>query len=572
MKPTLEPCLFEYFVFLIKEQGEFNKEVIDEIATLWHDLCVQYGLEEITEDLQEKVRELSTKIYLDKSVKIINTLHTPDKLVWLRQSLAHDALIITFLVNSPPGTKTDKPWKFWQDFYYEIVRFRPKLKGLFYYCTMLQTIISGSSEIDGSAEDENLSKQLQAEFEPYRAKKVLSANLSQGKLCRFGDNHKFMFTLTKDQEEDASMFLANDFPYIVSLLGKIENHYLMAVDLYETLNGIERTARGLETQLIDIYSSEDIQTLENSREEISELGKSSIEKVSTMQICGNNISANLKNLKSAFSSSTVSHDNFLTRLFETYEEYVENIESWSEVGRNILMRITKYVDDAKLKLTESIQQEQMKESLQKVPEKKSPYTIIEGSDDFDLDDSSYPDKSLKPGMEPSRKQDLKGPLFVEWSSNYIFYEEEPGNCFNLLKSFCQADFNALCITRQHPDKMKSRYGLKKPSTKIFWLSMTACDYCLPPSLTRIAHEISKFLKEDKRRIILIDGVEFLVNHNDFNTVYNFLENVKENIILHDSILLITISPNAFTPKELSLLKKNTEGIYSIPAGFDLSKL
>ncbi|UCH90022.1 MAG: DUF835 domain-containing protein [Thermoplasmata archaeon] len=572
MKTALEPCLFEYFVFLVKEQGEFKANAINEISSLWQQLAAQYGIKVNTEDLTEKIQEISTKIFMDKNVKVLDTVHSPDNLVWLRQSLAHDSLIVTFLINSKQGTSTDTPWLNWQEFYRDISDIRDNLRELYFHSTVLQTILNRDSMEDGTPADEHIIKSLQTEFEPFEVKKVKAVELPAGKLWQFGDNRKFTFTLGKENEKEASTFLANEFPYIISLLGKIENHYMLAVNLYEDLNVMERTVREEESQPKQLSQQVNIDTLEGKRIEIGQLDKKAIETVSAMRICGNNIQANITNLKSILPDSVLEQDNFIKNLVERYTDYHENIKSWSEVSDNILMRINKYTEIARTQLSELISQKQMKESVRIPPEIKSPYTSKEKGFEFEINGQHYTGTESMHGVKIFKDRPSKNVEVIEWGSNYTFYEDEPGVSLDLLKLCCQNEFESLCITRQHPDKLRKKCSMENTHTQIYWLSTTVCEYCLPPTLTRISLEISKFIKHKKRRVILLDGLEFLVNHNDFMKVLNFLDSTKENIIMHDSIFLITISPNAYSPKELSLLKKNT-GVISSPAmGFDISAL
>jgi hypothetical protein len=572
MTAALEPCLFEYYYFLVKEQGDFNTSAINEITALWRRLADLYGLEVRSDSIFQRIKDLSSEIYLDKSVKILETLHTPDNSIWLRQSLAHDVLILTVLINSPEGTETKTPHVMWYDYYEKVSGIRQQLQNLYYHGTVLQTIISGDNEEDRSFEADRIAKYLQTDFEPFKSKKVSIVELPEGKLWQYGNNHRFLFTLSKENEQDASIFLANDFPYIISLLGKIENHYILAVKLYESLNRMERSAKELEGEDPAELEDSNLEILDAKKDEIGQIDKKAIETVSSMRICGNNIEANMKNLRSALPKIPKDDENFINNLFEKYDEYIENIKSWSEVSDNVLMRITKYVTDTKSKLSEKLSQRRLKEGLEPVSESKPLYSTQQEDPDFDLDSQHYPPQTKQSVYSHLEQMPAKGEECIEWGSNYIFFEDDPYNSFLLFKECSLANFNSMCITRQHPDKIKSKFELEKDNIAIYWLSTTSCDYCLPPLLTRISHEISKFVKDNGNRIIMLDGLEFLVSHNDFLQVLKFIDKIKEIVMLKQSILLITISPEAFEPKELSLIRKNTGMINISASDLDLRKL
>ena len=57
--------------------------------------------------------------------------------------------------------------------------------------------------------------------------------------------------------------------------------------------------------------------------------------------------------------------------------------------------------------------------------------------------------------------------------------------------------------------------------------------------------------------MLLDGIEFIINNNDFLRTLNLMENLKEIVAIHNSVLVIPMSSTIFSAKEFALLGKNS---------------
>ena len=68
-----EPCLFEYFIFLVKIKGSLNTSSINEAQKLWDGLCTVFNFKNKGPQLLEAIQESNKKIYFDKRIKRIIT-------------------------------------------------------------------------------------------------------------------------------------------------------------------------------------------------------------------------------------------------------------------------------------------------------------------------------------------------------------------------------------------------------------------------------------------------------------------------------------------------------------------
>jgi archaellum biogenesis ATPase FlaH len=91
-------------------------------------------------------------------------------------------------------------------------------------------------------------------------------------------------------------------------------------------------------------------------------------------------------------------------------------------------------------------------------------------------------------------------------------------------------------------------------TKI-WLSNTPGeDSVSPGNVTKLAHVINQFITTHSKAVILIDGLGFLINNNDFQRILKFLEMIHEMIVLNNGALLVPINPLTLSKIDFELLE------------------
>lgn len=90
-----------------------------------------------------------------------------------------------------------------------------------------------------------------------------------------------------------------------------------------------------------------------------------------------------------------------------------------------------------------------------------------------------------------------------------------------------------------------------------WLSrIEVPDAVDPTRLHVIMDEVLKFIREKKGNVIVIlDGLEYLLLHNEFRSVMKFLAALKDYILLNNSLLLVALEEKALNTIEYSMLTK-----------------
>jgi hypothetical protein len=140
---------------------------------------------------------------------------------------------------------------------------------------------------------------------------------------------------------------------------------------------------------------------------------------------------------------------------------------------------------------------------------------------------------------------------------YIVRERKPFLAFALFEHEMSEGLQGLCVTRQFPDKLREAFTMGE--ARVIWLSHTpGTDHHNPTSIGTLATIISSFVERYERCVVIIDGLEYLVINNGFQQALRFLEHVNEQVMQSKSTVIIPISPNAFSEKELALLERNVE--------------
>jgi len=146
---------------------------------------------------------------------------------------------------------------------------------------------------------------------------------------------------------------------------------------------------------------------------------------------------------------------------------------------------------------------------------------------------------------------------------YLVREPKAERIFDLYTELLAAGARGLCITRIHPDDLRSRYKLA--DSGFVWLSSTpgkkgkGMAVVPPTGLVDIASAIAEFSSQGGNAAVLLEGVEYMIGQNGFASFLRFLQKVNEKIVLNNSYLLISANPAAMKEQEYKLLAREMVG-------------
>ncbi len=141
---------------------------------------------------------------------------------------------------------------------------------------------------------------------------------------------------------------------------------------------------------------------------------------------------------------------------------------------------------------------------------------------------------------------------------YLKKEESPEGSFDMFVDAISKGSHGLCITRRTPERIREKYKLKK--TPIVWLTEmhTPTGLVISPQLERVLHLVGDFIDKSDNSVIVLDGIGYLIHHNNFRRVLQFFHRLRDKIAISNSRLIIPLSPLTIEERELKLLEREAD--------------
>ncbi|MBU3902600.1 MAG: DUF835 domain-containing protein [Candidatus Thermoplasmatota archaeon] len=148
-------------------------------------------------------------------------------------------------------------------------------------------------------------------------------------------------------------------------------------------------------------------------------------------------------------------------------------------------------------------------------------------------------------------------LGIRPGCSYLLKEEEPKRGIRYFKKLLNLGFKGLCITKIRPEEVRKSYDLKK--TKIFQLNdKKGIGNLSPKSPVCIINKIEEFTSSTRKGAILFEGLDKLIEENNFLNTMSLLEDINDTIMTSESSLILSLDDSKFSKKELAFLERNLE--------------
>lgn len=144
---------------------------------------------------------------------------------------------------------------------------------------------------------------------------------------------------------------------------------------------------------------------------------------------------------------------------------------------------------------------------------------------------------------------------LETGYSYLIESEDPYAGFDIFVDYISHGTKGLWIAREYPEKLKKRFDIGY--CPFIWLSYERdIKYAREPTnIPLIYAEVKNFLDTSQGGIVLVSGLEYLVSQSTFIKVLKFLQLLNENVAVKDALLLLPISPQALSPREVKMLER-----------------
>jgi hypothetical protein len=161
-------------------------------------------------------------------------------------------------------------------------------------------------------------------------------------------------------------------------------------------------------------------------------------------------------------------------------------------------------------------------------------------------------KSQKKGWDISRASGELTP-----GLSYLIEEKRPDRLFQIYKHIIDDGKPGLSISRTNPKILSRKYDLKESGS--IWLTGKEIHgdiQTVLPILEFIMSLMEEFMESNYNGVILMDGLEYLLTNNKFNSVLRFLRQLVDNVSQTECILMVALSPDALDQTEVTLLEKD----------------
>lgn len=144
---------------------------------------------------------------------------------------------------------------------------------------------------------------------------------------------------------------------------------------------------------------------------------------------------------------------------------------------------------------------------------------------------------------------------IEKGFIYLVKEKRPNISFAMFNEATSHEAKGMLVVREHPNRLKQLY--KFDAAKILWLTRrVGVDHIDPTELSLLSLDITKFVQGTPKSVVLLEGLEYIITQNDFETVLRFVNHLHDFVLAHDCAIIIAVDSRVLSTRELALLERS----------------
>ncbi len=145
---------------------------------------------------------------------------------------------------------------------------------------------------------------------------------------------------------------------------------------------------------------------------------------------------------------------------------------------------------------------------------------------------------------------------IKRGNSYIVLDDPKSTtAYDIFFTAIEKGAPGLCFTRVFPPKIMEKAPRDFP---IFWLSTVDgsgdINSIKPDRYDKEMFKIIKGYLSAKHSIFIIDGIEFLISNNQFEPMFEYLQELRDLTQSNKGIMLVSVDPKAMDPGEFNILK------------------
>ncbi len=168
--------------------------------------------------------------------------------------------------------------------------------------------------------------------------------------------------------------------------------------------------------------------------------------------------------------------------------------------------------------------------------------------------------AVQPIGEKARPKPLDKELLKQFKMDYsnfyfISHNKSVEMGYKVLLNYLTKKHYGLVVTAKQPDKIRLEHGIK--TTPIVWITDSETEHLSvdPVDIEQLNETIRLFCKKVKKPFIFLDGLDYLIHHNNFGKILRLVQDIKKVVEKMGGVLIIPEGNLDLTPNELRLLHK-----------------
>lgn len=154
---------------------------------------------------------------------------------------------------------------------------------------------------------------------------------------------------------------------------------------------------------------------------------------------------------------------------------------------------------------------------------------------------------------------------------YAVNEPKPAEIFRLCASLISDGRKGVCVVRANPAHLREDLGIKPE--KFVWLTTTgstSIDIDVPVeggnpgNLSTLFSKILGSIGEQKEYILLFEGIEYLLTHNEFKSIQKFIQQLYEHVVADRGMLMVALSEVTMEEKNFSKIVRDIDHVIKVP--------
>ncbi len=139
---------------------------------------------------------------------------------------------------------------------------------------------------------------------------------------------------------------------------------------------------------------------------------------------------------------------------------------------------------------------------------------------------------------------------------YLVKESIPTLSLGAFNDLLKVGYKGIVISRTPEEEFES--GIEGDDFEFLWLAERGGEKALPPELGEIIRRIEQ--RQLKRKVILIDGLDYLIFKNGFKDTRSFVHDLRELAYLSGCVIIMSVDTHTLSDGELRLLEKETKEV------------